>query len=212
MPGSIPHNGSERDGDAPTVICWGEFLWDLYPDTRRMGGAPANVAVHLAALGRPVALLTRVGDDELGHAAIAALAGRGVDTSLVQVDGERPTGRVGIAIEAGEPRYRLYPDCAWERIAAEPAASALTRAEMFYFGTLSQIRDVGQFQRALAALPADCLKVCDLNLRRRCEVDAEAVRAAVRAADVVKLNDGEAEALARRFEVSDAVAWMLDQH
>ncbi len=44
-------------------VSWGEVLWDLFPDAERLGGAPANVAYHLAALGRPVALVSRVGDD-----------------------------------------------------------------------------------------------------------------------------------------------------
>ena len=101
-----------------TVLVWGELLWDRFPDGARLGGAPANVAWHLAQLGTRVALVTRVGDDDDGRAAIAAMAARGVDVSLVQVDRERATGEVEVTVAAdtGEQRYRLVPGRAWVRI------------------------------------------------------------------------------------------------
>jgi hypothetical protein len=57
----------------PAVIVWGELLWDRFPDGEQLGGAPANVAWHLAQLGTATALATRVGDDADGHAAIVRL-------------------------------------------------------------------------------------------------------------------------------------------
>ena len=207
------------------AVCWGEILWDLYFDLEpndsalrclpshsvaHLGGAPANVAYHLAAIGAPVALISRVGDDELGREAIAALGARGVDTTGIQIDRERPTGRVEVRIADGEARYRLTPGCAWERIAAgEGARATLAGARAFCFGTLSQRLDTSQLERAMAALPGDCIKVCDINLRPNF-VDLPALRLALHHADVVKLNDREADIVASRFEVSDPVAWLLE--
>src|SRR5690606_28602669 len=105
------------------VLVWGELLWDRFPDGDRLGGAPANVAWHLAQLGTPVALVTRVGDDDAGRAAIEQMAAIGVDTSLVQIDPERATGEVSITVEDGEPRYRLHAGRAWERIELTPAVA-----------------------------------------------------------------------------------------
>src|SRR5215813_3216481 len=99
------------------VIIWGELLWDLFPDGAKLGGAPANVAWHLAQAGGWARLITRVGDDEAGHRAIGEL-GELVDTSLVQIDPERATGEVEVGLSSsGEARYRLVPGRAWERIA-----------------------------------------------------------------------------------------------
>ena len=42
----------------PTVTCIGELLWDVLPAGRKLGGAPANCAYHLAQLGLPVRLVT----------------------------------------------------------------------------------------------------------------------------------------------------------
>ena len=56
------------------------------------GGAEANVASHLAALGRRAAWAGLVGDDALGRRLVAQLAARGVDTTWVDADAEAPTG------------------------------------------------------------------------------------------------------------------------
>ncbi|MBS0395804.1 MAG: carbohydrate kinase, partial [Proteobacteria bacterium] len=75
-----------------TVVCVGETLWDVLPHGEFLGGAPLNVAAHLARLGLDARLLSRVGDDARGRAARARAAALGVDVSLLQVDARRPTG------------------------------------------------------------------------------------------------------------------------
>jgi 2-dehydro-3-deoxygluconokinase len=57
-----------------------------------IGGAESNVASHLARAGFRAAWASAVGDDALGRRLLATLAGRGVDTSLVVVDPDAPTG------------------------------------------------------------------------------------------------------------------------
>ena len=194
------------------IVSWGELLWDLYPDGRRLGGAPANVAFHLAALGVPVALATRVGDDEPGHAAIAAMSAAGVDTSLVQVDAQRPTGAVGIVITGGEAPDSLHAECAWERIAMTDAVrDALATARALCFGSLSQTHADGRasFREALAATPPGCMKICDINLRPG-YVDVELARFSLGCADVVKLNELEASLLAGHLDVDDITTHLLE--
>ena len=192
-------------------VCWGEVLWDLFPDADRLGGAPANVAYHLAALGRPVALVSRVGDDPPGRRATDALAAAGVDVSAVQVDPQRPTGAVEVALESGEARYRLRAGCAWEHIEFDgAAAAAVAQAHVICFGSLSQRQAPARraLEAALAARGAGCLAVCDLNLRPG-EQDRELVRWALGAADLVKLNEREESQLAALFGVRDVVGWLL---
>ncbi len=199
--------------DASHVVCWGEVLWDLYPDARRLGGAPANVAVHLGTIGREVTLVSRVGDDELGAEAIAALADRRVDTSLVQVDPRRATGIVGVTLHEGNARYRLEPGRAWEHIDMDAAvARRLGSARAFCFGTLSQRTPHGRdsFARALDALPSSCLRVLDPNLRPG-HIDVELLRWSLARADVVKINDDEARVIEDSFGAADAVTWLRDQ-
>ena len=112
------------------VVIWGEVLWDRFPDGDRLGGAPANVAWHLGLAGGWARLISRVGDDHAGRTAIAQLS-NACDPELVQIDPERGTGEVLVAIESGEPRYTLVPGRAWERIECTPdAASAIGEASV----------------------------------------------------------------------------------
>ena len=59
----------------PIVIGLGEILWDVFSDGPRFGGAPANFACHVAALGGRASLVSAVGSDELGDLALAAILG-----------------------------------------------------------------------------------------------------------------------------------------
>ncbi|MBL9013724.1 MAG: hypothetical protein JNL83_06090 [Myxococcales bacterium] len=176
------------------MVVWGEILWDRFPEGDQLGGAPANVAYHLGQAGGWARLVTRVGDDELGRRAIARLS-EYVDTSLVQVDAERATGEVGVAIEAGEPRYTLHAGRAWERIACTALVEeAIAKAGVLVFGTLAQRTPEGHaaWRAAIAAAGAGGMKVCDVNLRRVPGVAiGPEVREAIEVADVVKVNDRE---------------------
>ena len=81
-----------RPPDRPIVIGLGELLWDVFPDSRRPGGAPANVAFHAQQLGCRGLVASCVGQDELGDELRAYLDERGLDTSLIQSDADHPTG------------------------------------------------------------------------------------------------------------------------
>ena len=192
------------------VVIWGEVLWDLFPEGRKLGGAPANVAWHLGQAGGWARLVTRIGDDEAGRDALAQLEEL-VDTSLVQVDRERQTGVVEVMVEAGEPRYRLVPGRAWERIACTAEVRrAIGEAGVLVYGTLSQRTREGMaaWHDAVQAAKATCIKVYDLNLRKAAQTDVEeraAVDAGIAAADVIKVNDRELAALADWRGWSDPV-------
>ncbi|MDX2094229.1 MAG: PfkB family carbohydrate kinase [Kofleriaceae bacterium] len=178
------------------VVVWGEVLWDRFPEGAQLGGAPANVAWHLGQAGGWARLVTRVGDDDDGRLAVSVLAEM-VDTSLVQVDPERATGEVGVQLDRGEARYTLHPNRAWERIACTDAVkTALAEAGVMVFGTLAQRSPEGlaAWRAAAAAARGTCTRVCDLNLRPG-DKQIAAIREAIDAADVLKVNDRELGAL-----------------
>ena len=87
---------------SPVVVCLGEALIDRLgppggdpavdqPVDDRLGGAPANVACGLARLGTTVAFAGRLGQDAIGEAFSSLFAERGLDTSSLQRDAERPS-------------------------------------------------------------------------------------------------------------------------
>ena len=207
----------DREGrDLPPrahIVCWGELLWDLFPDGERLGGSSANVAYHVAALGGTARLVSRVGCDERGERARQRLTEAGVDTKLVQVDGERPTGTVRIDLHEGEPRFCIVQQTAWDQIeCSEAVSTALARADALVFGTLAQRTPVGfgALRHAVTRLPKHCVRLCDINIRPP-HLDRAVVDAALEAADVVKLNESEAEALRALFGVPDAERFLLEQ-
>lgn len=183
------------------VVIWGEVLWDRFPDGARLGGAPANVAWHLGLAGGWAQLVSRIGNDADGERALARLS-TVCDVSLVQIDPERATGEVEVTIADGEPRYRLMPGRAWERIAWTcDVERAITEAGVLVYGTLAQRTSAGLdgWRAAVAAARGTCLKVCDVNLRKSENGHPEngpAVMEAIAAADVVKVNDRELATLA----------------
>jgi fructokinase len=197
-----------------TLVSWGELLWDLFPDDRRLGGAAANVAFHLARLGDHAVLVSRVGDDELGTAALARLADAGVDVRFASVDADLPTGQVLVELQDGEPSYRVEAQAAWDRIGVNAElASLLARVRAVCFGTLAQRTPLalGALRNALAVTSPAAVRVCDLNVRAPF-CSPEAAEAAVILADVVKLNEAEAAFIEQTFRPTggDAIGWLLD--
>ena len=212
------------------VVVWGEVLWDRFPDGDQLGGAPANVAWHIGQARGWAQLITRVGDDDDGRLAIARLS-ECVDTSLVQIDPDRATGEVTIAVDNGEPRYTMHHGRAWERIACtDSVRTAIAEAGVFVFGTLSQLAPEGlaSWRLAVAAASRRCLRVCDVNLRRTTggvlagagprpsndvalEGEHLAVFEAIAAADLIKVNDRELDALARWLGWPDPIAALRDR-
>lgn len=197
-------------GSDQAVLVWGEVLWDRFPDGAKLGGAPANVAWHLGLAGGWARLVSRVGDDEDGRQAIARMS-EVCDADLVQIDPERKTGEVLVAVADGEPRYTLVADRAWERIeCTTDVATALGEASVLVYGTLAQHTDagLGGWRKAIDAAHGSCLKVCDVNLRRgsRSSINEQrAAREAIEAADIVKVNDAELARLAEWFSWRDGL-------
>jgi fructokinase len=179
------------------VLCFGELLWDELPAGARLGGAPANVAYHLARLGLPVRLVSAVGCDAAGEEALRRLAEAGVDVELVARRPQLPTGRVRVKLDAaGGPRYRIEEGVAWDSIPFTLALSAAAAAAAaLVFGTLAQRTAANRSTlAALIAAAPGALKLCDLNFRSPF-VAAAAVAESLRAADVLKLNAEELAAL-----------------
>ena len=49
------------------VVGMGEALWDVLPEGKKIGGAPANFAYHVSQFGLSSCVVSAIGDDALGH-------------------------------------------------------------------------------------------------------------------------------------------------
>jgi fructokinase len=132
-------NPKKGKGPKPRVICFGEVLWDSLPAGLFLGGAPLNVAAHLALLGADPAIVSCVGTDYLGDEAIRRARDMGVDTRFVALDTELPTGTVAARLDArGNATYSFGERVAWDQIpTAAGLEEAVAGAQALVFGTLA---------------------------------------------------------------------------
>lgn len=178
----------------------GEILWDMLPSGKKLGGAPANFAYHVAGFGLDGIALSAVGEDELGDEIIAELDSKGLARSL-QLS-ELPTSTVQVKLSAaGVPQYDIVEGVAWDslhfnedfrRIAAECACVC--------FGSLAQRSPESRqcIHAFLDAMPSGSLKVFDINIRQH-YYSEELIRASLEKADVLKINDEELELISGMF-------------
>lgn len=188
----------------PEVVCIGEVLWDVFPDDRRLGGAPFNVACHLSALGVHAAMISRIGDDAAGRDILQQVRERGLVEELVQVDPHLPTGEVLVTLTgSGSPRYVICEPAAWDAIRATTQAHEATRsATAVVYGSLAQRREPAR-SAIRRLLETSAVKVFDVNLRPPHD-DRVIVEHLLHRSDMVKLNDEEMERLAAWYGLDGA--------
>ena len=152
-----------------TIIGLGEALYDVFPDQMRPGGAPLNLAVHAHQLGNRGVVVSRIGEDALGHQLLDDLRQRDMPTDHVQVDPDRATGTVLVQLDpAGEPTYDIVAHVAWDNLQWDPQMESLAaHADAVCFGSLAQ-RD-GQTRNTIYRFLSSArraVRLFDVNLRQ----------------------------------------------
>src|SRR5580704_16413820 len=185
---------------------FGEILWDCLPSGRHAGGAPFNVAAHLAQLGVFVSLISAVGQDSLGDEILEVAKNKGVNVEFVgRVRIGLPTGTVIATVDAmGNATYELVQPVAWDEIiVSAEALEAVAKADAFIFGSLATRSpyNLEQLDRLLSLKGP--LKFFDVNLRPPFADPKRIVELAARA-DVLKLNHDEVGQIASWLRTGEA--------
>jgi 5-dehydro-2-deoxygluconokinase len=93
------------------LACLGRLAVDLYAQqvgcpledatsfAKYLGGSSANIAFGVARLGLRSAMISRVGDEQMGRFLVQTLQREGCDTSMVQVDPQRLTALVLLGLK-----------------------------------------------------------------------------------------------------------------
>jgi len=176
------------------IVGLGEILWDLFPEGKQLGGAPANFAYIANMLGDRGIIASRVGADPLGEEVCEKLAILGLEESFLQRDSIHPTGTVKVHIDRkGQPSFEITEPVAWDFLAWEPRWSSLARqADAVCFGSLAQ-RSPGSRETIRAFLKATrpgTARIFDVNLRQAF-YSGEVIRESVKLADIIKLTHEE---------------------
>lgn len=188
-----------------SILCLGEILYDVYPDQRRLGGAPFNFAYHLHRLGHDVAFVSRVGRDPDGESIERFLNERGVPDGFLQRDDTHPTGIVRVSLDdRGVPDFTIVAPAAYDFIAYEEVLAERLRGgpDLIYVGTLAQRHAVSRetIQRVLAERPDPTRVFYDVNLRQDF-YSRDLLERTLRESDVVKLNADEFELVCGMFGI-----------
>lgn len=185
------------------VFCFGEVLWDCMPSGLFLGGAPLNVASHLARLGLKAGMVSAVGDDILGAEAIQRMESNGVDSRYVAVIKGKQTGSVSVNLDnKANATYKIREDVAWDHIPLyEGLTNELVGTSAIVYGTLA-MRSPENLRVLEALLEVEWpMRVYDANLRAP-YYSIEQVLTLSRFADLFKCNEDEARELCG---ASDAV-------
>lgn len=184
------------------VVGMGEALWDVLPEGKKIGGAPANFAYHVSQFGLPGYVVSAVGDDALGREIVENFTSKGLNQLIAEVP--YPTGTVQVEIDqAGIPQYDIKENVAWDNIPYTDSLEALAkRTKAVCFGSLAQRNVVSRetINRFLDAMPQsdDSLVVFDVNLRQGF-YNKEILCNSMSRCNILKINDEELVTVSRMF-------------
>lgn len=184
------------------VVGMGEALWDVLPEGKKIGGAPANFAYHVSQFGLPSCVVSAVGEDALGNEIIENFTSKGLNHLLAKVP--YPTGTVQVEIDpAGVPQYEIKENVAWDNIPFTARLESLAeKTQAVCFGSLAQRNVISRktINRFLDAMPQieDSLVVFDVNLRQGF-YNKEILCNSMRRCNILKINDEELVTVSRMF-------------
>ena len=183
-----------------TIVGLGEALWDVLPEGKKIGGAPANFAYHAGQHGLHSVAVSAVGSDLLGDEALRLLDDKHLKYVMPRVD--FPTGTVQVELDAeGVPTYDIKEGVAWDNIPfTDDIKEVAANAGAVCWGSLAQRNEVSRksIYQFLDHTPEDCLKVFDINLRQNFYTK-EVICESLKRCNVLKINDEELITIGRLF-------------
>ena len=184
------------------VVGRGEALWDVLPEGKKIGGAPANFAYHVSQFGLNSCVVSAVGNDALGNEIIENFTSKGLNQLIEKVP--YPTGTVQVEIDqAGIPQYEIKENVAWDNIPYTANLEVVaSRTKAVCFGSLAPRNVVSRntINRFLDAMPKndDTLVVFDVNLRQGF-YNKEILCNSMTRCNILKINDEELVTVSRMF-------------
>lgn len=173
------------------AICYGEVLWDIFPDGKIASGAPVNVASRLSSFGMPSRVISKIGNDASGRELLATIQNHNLTGVFIERDSKYPTGEATVVINDDKDAvYNITHPAAWDNILPNPETEeAVRNADVFVFGSLAT-RDEVTRNTLFHFLEMAKYKVFDANVRKPyCDIDM--VFSLMQKADFIKMNEEE---------------------
>lgn len=184
------------------VVGIGEALWDILPEGKKLGGAPANFAYHVSQFGLQSRVVSAIGDDRLGNEILENFQDKGLQTLIEKV--AYPTGTVQVELDAvGVPCYDIKENVAWDNIPfTEKLKQLAGKTRAVCYGSLAQRNVVSRetINAFLDAMPdgKGQYKVFDINLRQGFYTK-EILCSSMERCNILKINDEELVTVSRMF-------------
>ena len=182
------------------VVGLGEALWDVLPEGKKLGGAPANFAFHAGQFGLDAIAVSALGEDKLAEETLEQLNEKGLNYVMERVP--YPTGTVQVELDDnGIPTYNIKENVAWDNIPFSAEVENVAKNTLAVcWGSLAQRNVVSRdtIYKFLDATPKDCLKIFDINLRQNFYTK-EVIQESIKRCNVLKINDEELMQIGRMF-------------
>ncbi|WP_035644085.1 carbohydrate kinase family protein [Flavobacterium sp. ASV13] len=180
-----------NNGKNLKAVAYGEVLWDVFANEKKIGGAPLNVALRMKTLGCEVAMISCVGNDEDGRAIKEQVKQLGLETDTIVVSEDFPTGLVNVTLnERGSASYEISYPSAWDKIELNDLArNSVANADVLIYGSLVCRDNVSRLSLE-EMLQKKVYKVFDVNLRKP-HYSYEMLERLMQSADFIKFNDEE---------------------
>ena len=203
-------------------IEWGESdqghpLYEANP-----GGAPCNVLAMLKKLGKKVAFIGKVGQDQFGVQLKKAVEEAGVDTAGLLMDEEVHTTLAFVhTFEDGDRDFAFYrnPGADMMLTKEEVKEELIKGSRLFHFGTLSSthegVREATRYAISVAEQQG-LLRSFDPNLRPPLWKDLEDARKEIAYGmdhcDILKISDNEIAFMTGTEDYDEAVKILRKEH
>ncbi len=184
------------------ITCFGEVLWDIFPEHKKIGGAPLNVALRLHSMGVDTCLITRVGNDNLGNDIIRYIEEQEFSGHTFQIDPENKTGEVLVELDyENTATYHISYPVAWDFIAySKIIEERVKESDAIIFGSLACRNKVSR-NTLFRLLDKAKFKILDVNLRPPHYTEKILSKVMIKA-DFIKLNDEELVEICKTFKIA----------
>lgn len=186
------------------VVCFGEVLFDCFPNEKKIGGAPLNAALRMHALGLDCQIISCIGEDFDGETLKKFLENEELSTQLIQKSKQYNTGSVVVSLnDNGNASYHISQPVAWDHIELNSESlEVVQKADVFVFGSLVARQNPSK-QTLIKLLHKAPFSVFDINLRPP-HYNWNTLIELLKQSDFVKCNEEELSILLAHFKIEES--------